>query len=189
MKQKILLAIACCLILAACNLPRPAAQTDSGPNLLETNVAATLAALTRSAPPQQPLATPTLQAQGTFTPENSETPSFTNTPVTTNTPEPGFGSISGGILNYPYGAIPQITIVAYEQGAPYHYWYWITASGSTSYSMDGYISTGKYQVVAYDPDGHKGGCVTLVEVKKNEMVTCDITDWAGSYRDKPAGVP
>lgn len=186
MKQKIILVIACCLLsLAACNLPRPTTESDSGPDLLQTSVAATLAALNG----QTPLATPTQGQQFTTTPFPTMTLAFTNTPLFTSTPEPGFGSISGGILNYPYGDIPKITIVAFEQETPYHYWYWITAPGSTFYSMDGYISTGKYQVVAYDPDGHKGGCTTIVEVKKNEMVTCDITDWAGSYPDKPAGVP
>lgn len=189
MKKSLLFVTVFCLLLASCNLPGPATETGAAPGLLETSVAATLQALTPSAPPQQPLASPTLEVQPTQTQEAASTPVPTNTPNSTNTPEPGFGSISGGIKNYPYGNIPNITIVAYEQNPPYHYWYLITAAGNTSYLMDGYVSTGKYQVVAYDPSGHKGGCTTIVEVKKDQTVTCDITDWAGSYPDKPAGVP
>jgi hypothetical protein len=183
MKKNLLFVTVVCLFLASCNLPGPAASPDAAPDLLETSVAATLAALSSPAV-QQPLATPTLQVQ-------APPPTLTSSPTlgATQTPEPGFGSIAGSILNYPYGSIPRITIVAFEQEAPYHYWYWITAEGSTFYSMDGYISSGKYRVVAYDPAGHKGGCTALIEVRKNETATCDITDWAGSYPDKPAGVP
>ena len=55
--------------------------------------------------------------------------------------------------------------------------------------MDGYISEGKYKMVAYDSSGHAGGCTTIIEVKADEMVTCDITSWGGGYPAKPAGVP
>ena len=117
----------------------------------------------------------------------TETPSLT--PNVTGTPEPGFGSISGNIYGYPYGIIPQIVIVAFEQLPPYHYWYVINAPGSSIYSMDGFISSGKYQVVAYDPAGHSGGCVNIIVVKADEMITCDISNWGGGYPVKPAGIP
>lgn len=180
-----------CLLLTACNLPGRTAQPGSDPSQLGTDIAATLEVLLEPALSQQPLSTPTLESLPSPTLEVQAPPTSAPfpTPDVTLTPEPGFGSISGGILNYPYGALPKITVVAFEQTPPYHYWYWITAAGNTSYSMDGYVSTGKYQVVAYDPSGHKGGCTTLVQVKNNEMVICNITDWAGSYPDKPAGVP
>jgi len=171
-----------CLLLAACNLPLSIPST-SEQHAIDTIVASTVQALTQQAEasPQQPLATLT----ESFTP--SITPTLT--PNVTNTPEPGFGSISGGIFGYPYGSIPQLAIVAHEQNPPWHYWYLIIPAGSTYFSMDGYISTGRYQVVAYDYSGHSGGCTTIVEVKNNEMVTCDITNWGGGYPPKPGGVP
>ncbi len=50
--------------------------------------------------------------------------------------------------------------------------------------------SGKYQVVAYDPPDIKEVVpLIVVVVKKDEMTTCDITDWSGSFPDKPAGVP
>ncbi len=171
------------LLLAACNLPF-SVPSASDQGQVETIVAATVQALTQQAGPpisQQPLATPTETLSPTITP--------TLTPNVTNTPEPGFGSISGGIYSYPYGSIPQLAIVAHEQNPPWHYWYLIIPAGSTYFSMDGYVSTGRYQVVAYDYSGHSGGCTTIVEVKNNEMVTCDITNWGGGYPPKPGGVP
>jgi hypothetical protein len=178
-----LFALVFCLLLAACNMPGQTTDTGSAQSLVETSVAATVQALTQAAPPQQSLATPTLEGQAA--------PTLTSSPTldVTLTPEPGYGSISGGIIGYPYGDLPQITIVAFEQEAPYHYWYLLTIAGDTYFSMDGYISSGKYQVVAYDPSGNTGGCVTIVEVKNNETVTCDITNWGSGYPAKPAGVP
>lgn len=183
MKIRPILLLFLCLLLTACNMPRPGEGTDTDQSQVKTIVAATAQALTQQAggAPLQPLATSTDSLPPTITP--------TLTPNITNTPEPGFGSISGYIYGYPYGDIPQLSIVAFEQGPPYHYWYLIIASGSTYYSMDGYVSSGKYQVVAYDSSGHTGGCTTIVEVRNNEMVTCDITNWGGGYPAKPGGVP
>jgi hypothetical protein len=184
--RKILLPVLFLLVLTACHLPRQTVNPSPLPNdILQTSVAATLSALDVS---QTPLPTPTLAQQFTPTPFPTMTPAFTNTPLMTNTPEAGFGSISGAIV-YPFGGSPRFTVVAYEQNPPYHYWYWVTAPGDSYYSMSGYVSTGRYQVVAYSSDGPRGGCTTIVEVKRNETSVCDITDWAGSYRDKPAGVP
>ena len=117
-------------------------------------------------------------------------PSLTPTSEATSTGVPVPGTIEGTISGYPYGFIPQLTIVAYLQESPHNYSYWRPGAGATYYSMTSdYLIPGTYQVVAYDPSGHAGGCTTLVKVKSNETVTCDITDWSGSYRSKPAGVP
>jgi hypothetical protein len=86
--------------------------------------------------------------------------------------------------------LPSLAIVAYEQEPPYNYSYWITAPGDTYFSMtSNYLIPGKYLVVAYDAAGNSGGCTSLVEVKSEETSNCSITDWAGSYPSKPAGVP
>jgi hypothetical protein len=44
-------------------------------------------------------------------------------------------------------------------------------------------------VVAYDSSGHAGGCNLNAAVVSNTTVNCDITNWSGSYRVKPSGVP
>ncbi len=190
--KKIIFFVCCLLILSACNLQRAGQGQPAGqPDLLATSVAATLEALEN----ETPLAIPTQGESFMATPfptmslAAANTPFFTNIPLFTSTPEPGFGSIAGAIVGYPFGGSPRFAVVAYEQNPPYHYWYWITAPGAASYSMDGYVSSGRYQVVAYSSDGPRGGCVTLIEVRKNETAICDITDWAGAYRDKPADVP
>ncbi len=171
------------LWLAGCNLPVANPQT---PDLLQTSVAATFTAVFE---PHIPLATPEPGVQFTPTPFPTMTLAFTNTPFATNTPEPAIGSLAGAIVAYPFGGTPRFTVVAYEQDPPYHYWYWVTAPGATYYSMDNYVTAGRYQVLAYSSDGPRGGCLTIVQVKKNETAVCDITDWLGSYRDKPSGVP
>jgi len=169
--KKFFILIALSVLLTACHIPRPI--------LIPTE--------TQEMSESEESAQPDIQLTFTLPPPVFATPSPTSS--TTDTPEPGYGSIAGNIYNYPYGAIPQLSIVAHEQKPPYHYWYLITGAGNTYYSMDGYISTGEYQVVAYDPSGHAGGCLTQVQVKNNELVLCDITDWSGSYPAKPAGVP
>jgi hypothetical protein len=182
MKIKIIFALFTCLSLLSCNIPRP--------NIMETPEIETQGT--------DPFVTPQVEiVTSTFTlqapSDTSESVTFTETPSTTpnitSTLEPGFGSISGNIYSYPYGSIPQLVIVAFEQLPPYHYWYVINAPESTFFSMDGFISTGKYQVVAYDPAGHTGGCVNIVVVKADEMITCDINNWGGGYPAKPAGIP
>lgn len=189
MKRFPLYALLVCFWLSGCNLPA-SSPTASPQDWLATSVAATVSAMrTLSAPSATPL--PALQATPlpslTPTPVLTSTPLPTHTPLVTATPEPG--SLRGAILGYPLGGSPRFTVVAYEQNPPYHYWYWITAPGATSYAMNGYVSPGVYQVVAYSSDGLRGGCVNLVEVKSNQVAVCDITDWSGAYRDKPAGVP
>jgi hypothetical protein len=182
---------ALCIILVACNVPLIDANITPDTGMLQTGIAGTLQALTPSESSGSMSGTATINRQSTPIQEAtvSPTPSVSPTADLTATLEPGIGSVSGEIINYPYGAIPQLSIVAFEQEPPYHYWYVILGSGSTFFSMDEFISSGKYQVVAYDPSGHKGGCTVVVAVKKDQMATCDITDWTGSYPDKPAGVP
>jgi hypothetical protein len=162
--------------LAACNMP----QTRPGVDAVATSVAQTLAAPTQI--PQLPLATPNLE-------QPTNTPSPTGTSGPTETPVPGFGSIAGNLGAYPYGAVPALVIVAFGQEPPYRYWYLLLPAGGAYYSMDGYITTGKYQVVAYDASGHAGGCTVIVEVLDKKTVTCDILTWSGSYPAKPSGVP
>jgi hypothetical protein len=111
-------------------------------------------------------------------------------PTLTITPIPKPGTIAGGIHGYPYGGIPRLAIVASEQEPPYNYSYVVTTSGDTYYSISGqYVVPGKWRVVAYDPSGHAGGCTATVTVISEQTVTCDITDWSGSYPAKPSGVP
>ena len=163
--------------LAACNLQLGApAGTDS----LATGVAGTLQALTEQASllstPTDSLPTLTLQ------------PTYTPTPDKTEIPEPG--SIEGTISGYPYGDLPSLAIVAIGQEPPYNYSFFLPAAGSTYFNMTSeYLLPGFYLVVAYDSSGHRGGCPGGVTVISEETVTCNITDWAGSYPSKPASVP
>jgi hypothetical protein len=183
MKIQSVLFLVLCLLMTACNVPRSGVDTEKNSSDIETTVPTTAQTLTEQTAVslQAPTSTPTDSLPPTSTP--------TITPNITNTPEPGFGSISGNIYGYPYGSVPRLAIVAHGQETTYHYWYLIINAGNTYFSMDGYISSGKYQVVAYDSSGHAGGCTTIIEVKNNEMVTCDITNWGGGYPAKPAGVP
>jgi hypothetical protein len=196
------------LILAGCNMPNEGTATPEA-GILSTKVAATLAVLTQSAQ-QTPLASPTLptvvQPTITFTPTATFTmtstvtagpsptatltPKPTNTAAATKTPIPDPGSIAGNILGYPYGSLPGLAIVAFGQEPPYNYSYLITGAGTTYYSMSSsYLIPGHFQVVAYDSDGHSGGCTALVLVKSNQTVNCDIINWGGGYPPKPAAVP
>lgn len=163
--------------LSACNLPL--AGPTTGVDAVASLVAATLQEMATPVASLIPSALPTMPLP-TSTPAATLTP----TPGTTTTPLPG--SIEGSISGYPYGSIPKLTVVAFDKSSPYlRYWFWKTASGNTTYAMDGYITPGTYQVVAYDASGHAGGCTTLVTVVSDQKVNCDITDWAGSYPANP----
>jgi hypothetical protein len=190
------------VFLGACSLPQGNPTTD--PGIVATKVAETLAAFTQSAQqtPRMASSSPT-PVQPTIAPGTHPAPSETVVPDNTlsptllpsatlgptPSPTPGLGTIAGSITGYPYGPVPALAIVAFGQDAPSHFWFWITGAGSTSYSMDGYITTGHYQVVAYDSSGHSGGCAIIVEVLNNQTVTCDISNWGGSYPTKPSVVP
>lgn len=179
-------------ILSACNLPQ--ASPTPGIQLVASLVAATLQELATPVNSPIPSAFPTMPPP-TSTSAVSLTPTMllpTSTSEATLTPSPGAtltpvpGSIEGSISGYPYGSIPALTVVAFDKSSPYlMYWYWKTAPGNTSYAMDGYISPGSYQVVAYDASGHAGGCTTLVTVVSDQKVNCDITNWSGSYPANP----
>ncbi len=198
---KILVVVVSVSFLFACSSPAKGTPDVSQDNQVATIVAATMAALTPSAQPttevmeasstpsvtvEQP--TPTATATATSTPTPTSTAGASPTP--TNTPIPKPGTIAGAITGYPYGSIPALIVVAFEQEAPFNYSYFITTPGTTSYSIDGeYVIPGQWIVVAYDASGNSGGCPSTVKVKSEETVTCDITDWAGSYPAKPAGVP
>ncbi len=173
------------LLLAACNMPQGGVPGPN-PGTVSTKVALTLAALTQSAP-LEALATPTLEQ-----PTNTEIPTrlLTDTPGPTNTPNSAPGVIAGNISGYPYGSVPRLAIVAFQQEAPYNRGYVITVSGQTYYVNDSsWLIPGHYQVVAYDSSGHAGGCTAIVVVVSNTTVNCDITNWGGGYPAKPSYVP
>ena len=186
--------------LYACNFPK--AGTPPGgtiPDIVATKVVLTLASFTQSAPQETPLPSPTLEQptntvaialSPASTPTVTLTPTITLTLAPTDTLVPKPGTIEGNISGYPYGSLPKLAIVAFNQEKPSTYSYWITASGSTSYSMtSSYLLPGKYQVVAYDSSNHTGGCSVAVTVISEQTVTCDITNWGGGYPAKPSGVP
>jgi hypothetical protein len=79
--------------------------------------------------------------------------------------------------------------VAYGQEPPYNYSYMITGGGAYFSMSTIYLIPGHFQVVAYDSSGHAGGCTFNVLVISDQTVNCDITNWGGSYRAKPSGVP
>jgi hypothetical protein len=171
-------------VLVACNLPAGGTGTGTGPDEIATTVAQTFEAMTVSAP-QTPLDTPTLPPTQSQAPSLTPTSTLTLTPAITSTPEPG--SIIGDVKNYSYGAIPVLKIIAFNQDTSYLMWWsWKNGEGMTSYAMNGYIPPAHYQVVAYDAAGHAGGCTTIIEVKSNQTVRCDITNWGGSYPVNPS---
>ena len=190
------------IVLGGCNLVQSSPQTP-GADAIATKVAGTMQAFTRTAEAQEPqvlLATPTLppptlsetptstQPLPTLTLTLTPTLAMTLTPSVTTTSRPG--SIAGNIVGYPYGKIPRLAVVAFDQKTTYlMYWYWITGAGEAYYSMDKYIPPSTYQVVAYDSSSHAGGCTVLVVVTSDSTATCDITNWAGSYPSKPSDVP
>jgi hypothetical protein len=194
------------LLLSACNLPNQGEPKTTPTVGFEEKVAQTLTAISQeklltpsqtvipsaptstSEPTATPTATNTIAPTITFTPSKTKAPTQTNAPTKTPIPKPG--TIEGNISGYPYGSLPSLAIVAFKQEAPYNYSYWITAPGSSHFSMTSdYLIPGKYLVVAYDADGNSGGCPDLVTVKSEETVSCNITDWASSYPAKPATVP
>jgi hypothetical protein len=102
---------------------------------------------------------------------------------------PGFdttvklGVISGGVYGYPYGSLPQLTIVAFNKATGYRYWVG-TTTGQSYFSMSE-IPAGTYQVVAYDSAGHAGGSLVDVIVTGGNTANADINDWSGSYPPNP----
>jgi hypothetical protein len=190
------------ILLAACNLPQGGVNgPDSG--TVSTKVALTLVALTQSAQQVpitspgsptsvQPAITQNPTLSGTTAPTFTQIPSLppTETIGPTNTPLSVPGTIAGSISGYPFGSVPGLAIVAYGQEPPYYYSYMITGAGQTYFEMSTpYLLPGHYQVVAYDSSGHAGGCTFNVLIISNQTVNCDITNWGGSYRAKPSGVP
>ena len=98
-------------------------------------------------------------------------------------PESKFGIISGEVYGYPYGNLPQLTIVAFNKETGY--WYWVgTAAGQSYFTMND-IPSGTYQVVAYDGSGHAGGTSVSVEVKGGQTANADLNNWAGSFPSNP----
>ena len=190
---KIFASILLVILVSACNATDKGNPTGTPANNVETIVASTLTALARTGQqtPQvsfTPSATATV-SKSTFTPTPTRTltPAVSLTPTITPVPKPG--TIAGTISGYPYGSVPGLVVVVYQQEAPNNYAYFITTAGSTYFSIDGeYVIPGTWQVVAYDSSGNSGGCTAMVKVKSEETVTCDITDWVSPFRAKPADV-
>lgn len=102
-------------------------------------------------------------------------------------PATGSGSISGGIYGYPYGGLPNMYVVAFNQDTGQ--WRWVgTAIGQAWFSFDE-LPAGHYQIVAYDASGNAGGCMTIVFISGGSQATCDCNDWAGGYPAMPSGIP
>jgi hypothetical protein len=175
------------LALTSCNLTRPTGTATLLPVQPASPAAAT----------QEIAASPTL-LPATSTPiptvnlplPSPSTSTPTLTPVPSVSPTPGLGAVSGTISGYPYGALPVLTFVAYNQ-ANGSWWYWQDAAGVSSYGTDMFITAGPYLVVAYDPGGHAGGCgaANVIQVRAGQTATCDVSDWSGAYPAKHAGVP
>lgn len=205
-RAMIILFLGGALVLSSCNLPNHTGTVQPPTLAFDTKVALTLTAVhqvqlrTPSTTGVPVTPTDTLTPTGTFTqtltlepsltPTATYTVTLTKTDAPTKTPIPKPGTIEGSISGYPYGSLPSLAIVAFQQQAPYNWSYWITAPGTAFFSMTSdYLLPGKWLVVAYDADGHSGGCPAQVTVISEETVTCDITDWSGSYPPKPSGVP
>lgn len=96
------------------------------------------------------------------------------------------GTISGSII-YPDEAVPELRVVAYNQGT--QYWYWVsTLAGQISYTINE-LPSGIYHIVAYDTLGKAGGhadnnhVLIPVTVKPGEVISgVNINDW-----DAPPG--
>ncbi len=190
--------------LTSCNIPKRGTP-GPGSGSVATNVALTLTALaqigqlTTISSPNAPTMihstdtpTPTKRPTVTIGSTDTLTPTTLPTPTlkSTITPTLAPGSIAGAITGYPYGSVPSLAIVAFGQEAPYYYSWMITGAGITYFSMSSdFLVPGHFQVVAYDSSGHTGGCPTIVQVKSDQTVTCDITDWGSGYPAKPPSVP
>jgi hypothetical protein len=172
----------CLVLLAGCNLPDDMGGEQTADEVA-TLVAKTLAALT----PLNPGDTPA-PGQPSLTPEPSLTPSLTPTWTLAVTATPKPGAIAGGVYGYPYGSLPGLTFVAFNQDSS-AYWWWINGAGLSYFGTDPFIPPGRYQVVVYDSAGHSGACAGIVTVAADQTVTCDVTSWGGSYPSRPGGVP
>lgn len=94
-----------------------------------------------------------------------------------------FGTIAGNIYGYPYGGLPQLTVVAFNKSTGY--WYWVgTAVGQSYFTMLD-IPAGTYQVVAYDASGHAGGSSSNIIVVGGQTINIDINSWSGTYPANP----
>jgi hypothetical protein len=175
------------LLMSACNLQNAASTSVPDAGQVATLVAATLQGLASPTGPSVPLASPTAAAPTqTVASTATPTPPATATIQPTATPLPG--AISGGVYGYPYGGIPALSFVAFNQSSHSWFW-WVDVPGQSFYSTDNFITPGTYLVVAYDPSGHSGACSSTVTVVSNTAATCDVNSWGGSYPAKPAGVP
>jgi hypothetical protein len=96
-------------------------------------------------------------------------------------PSKAAGSIAGNISGY--GGDGNLTVVAFNQGTGYWY-YFILQIGQTNFSIDD-LPAGRYQLVAYDGTGITGGTPPTVYVIAGQKTIADIKDWGGDYPPNP----
>ncbi len=96
-------------------------------------------------------------------------------------PSKAAGSIAGTISGY--AGDGSITVVAFNQGTGYWY-YFILLIGQTDFIIPD-LPAGRYQVVAYDESGVTGGTDTNVYVVAGQKTTANISNWGGGYPANP----
>lgn len=122
-------------------------------------------------------------------------------PSPTSAPPPGAatptdttpGGIAGS-LSYPSSPIPQLVVVAFNLDTSY--WWWVGTGTNQNWYAFADIPPGRYQVVAYAPDGRQagyasGGSLLTVTVQPGQTTTgIALSDWypAGTFRARPGGI-
>lgn len=103
-------------------------------------------------------------------------------------PQSSTGAIDGTI-NYPFGALPALHVVATNVNTGF--WYWVgTAAGQAYFTIEE-LPPGTYHVVAYAEDGKAGGYandshqLVNITVRAGQTSTIAITDWEGNYPGDP----
>lgn len=98
-------------------------------------------------------------------------------------PQAVTGTLAGSIYAYPGSSGERLTVVAFNQGTGYWY-YFMLAPGVRSYSIAD-LPPGTYQAVAYDPAGLAGGTGPNLVVAAGQTTVADINNWAGSFPSNP----
>jgi len=98
-------------------------------------------------------------------------------------PQAVTGTLAGSIYGYPGNASERLTVVAFNKGTGYWY-YFKLAPGVRYYSISD-LPPGTYQIVAYDPNGLAGGTGPTLAVVAGQTTVADINNWAGSFPANP----
>lgn len=96
-------------------------------------------------------------------------------------PSKAAGSIAGTISGY--GGNTSLTVVAFNQGTGYWY-YFILLTGQTEFTIPD-LPAGRYQVVVYDETGITGGTTPDIYVVAGQKTIANISDWGGGYPANP----